>query len=59
MSKLKRILERKGMKQIELAKKTGLNYNYLNRYIGGYHDISLTKAKIIADALKVKIDDFA
>jgi len=59
VSKLRKILERKGMKQIELAKKTGLNYNYLNRYIGGYHDISLTKAKIIADALHVKVDDLA
>ena len=59
MSKLKTVLAQKGIKQIDLARMTGLNYNYLNRYIGGHHDISLTKAKIIADALKVKIDDFA
>ena len=47
------------MTQVQLAEKKGLNKNYLNRYIEGYQDISLSKAKIIADALNVKIDDLA
>jgi len=58
MSKLKIILKQKGMTQIQLAEITGLNKNYLNRYIGGYHDITLKKAKKIADALHIKVDDY-
>jgi len=59
MSKLKIILKQKRITQVQLAEKTGFNKNYLNRYIGGYHDITLKKAKKIADALDVKIDDLA
>jgi|GEM_PF-1913143 len=57
MGELKKILKQKRTTQVKLAEKTGLNKNYLNRYIGGHHDITLKKAKKIADALDIKVDD--
>ena len=57
MSKLKIILRQRGWTQAYLATRTGFNKDYINRYIKGHHDITLKKAKIIADTLEVKIDD--
>lgn len=57
MSKLKEILKQKDMTQVELSRRTGFNKDYINRFIKGHHDITLSKAKKIADVLDIKIDD--
>ena len=57
MSKLKEILKKKGVTQKELAKHTGLSYSLINDFAVGRVDITLKKAKKIADELGVKTDD--
>lgn len=57
MSKLKEILRKKGVTQKELAKQTGISYSLINDFAVGRVDITLKKAKKIADELGVKTDD--
>ena len=57
MSKIKEILKKKGITQKELAKQTGISYSLINDFAVGRVDITLRKAKKIADYLGVKADD--
>ena len=57
MSKLKEILRKKGVTQKELAKQTRISYSLINDFAVGRVDITLKKAKKIADELGVKTDD--
>ena len=57
MSKLKEILRKKGVTQKDLAKQTGISYSLINDFAVGRVDITLKKAKKIADELGVKTDD--
>lgn len=57
MSKLKEILKKKGVTQKELAKQTGISYSLINDFAVGRVDITLKKAKRIADELGIKTDD--
>ena len=57
MSKLKEILKERGVTQKELAKQTGISYSLINDFAVGRVDITLKKAKKIADELGVKTDD--
>ncbi len=57
MSKLKEILKERGVTQKELAKQTGISYSLINDFAVGRVDITLKKAKKIADVLGVKADD--
>ena len=57
MSKSKEILKKKGVTQKELAKQTGISYSLINDFAVGRVDITLKKAKKIADELGVKTDD--
>lgn len=57
MSIIKGILREKGVTQKELAKQTGISYSLINDFEVGRVDITLKKAKKIADELGVKTDD--
>ena len=57
MTKIKRILKERGVTQKELAKQTGISYSLINDFAVGRVDITLKKAKKIADELGVKTDD--
>ena len=57
MSKLKEILKERGVTQKELAKQTGISYSLINDFAVGRVDITLKKAKKIADELGIKTDD--
>ena len=51
--KLKMALAENGMKQIDLARKTGLNKGQISQYLKGYNIPSPDKVMKIADALNV------
>ena len=57
MSKIKEILKKKGVTQKQLAKQTGISYSLINDFAVGRVDITLKKAKKIADELGIKTDD--
>ncbi|CUN12784.1 helix-turn-helix domain-containing protein [Turicibacter sanguinis] len=57
MSKIKEILKKKEITQKQLAKQTGISYSLINDFAVGRVDITLKRAKKIADALGVKVDD--
>jgi transcriptional regulator with XRE-family HTH domain len=53
--KLRRIRERKGLTQEELAKKAGVSRAYLSRLEMGRHDPPLSRLRKIAKVLRVKV----
>lgn len=55
--RLRELLDKKGISQIELSLLTGINTSQLNDYIHNRKKMSLNTAKTIAHALKVHIDD--
>ena len=57
MSKIREILEEKKISQAELVRRTGISKNQISNFILAKNDITLKRAKKIADALEVKIDD--
>ena len=55
--KLKRLRESKGLTQEELAKKARISRAYLARLETGRHDPHLSRLRLLAKALKVKVAD--
>lgn len=55
---LKELREKKGMSQAELSKTVGLQQSTISQYENGSRMPPMTKAKKIADALGVSLDDF-
>ena len=47
----------KKMTREQLSEKTGFTVTMLNRYENGWSEPSLSKAKVIADALGCMVDD--
>lgn len=55
---LKELREKKGMSQAELSETVGLKQSTISQYENGSRMPPMTKAKKIADALGVSLDDF-
>lgn len=55
---LKELREKTGMSQAELSAVVGLNQSTISQYENGSRMPPMTKAKKIADALGVTLDDF-
>ena len=53
--RLKRLRERKGLTQEELAEKAGLSRGYVSRLEIGRHDPPLSLVRKLAKALRVKV----
>lgn len=52
-NRLQKALNIKGMKQIELVEKTGLDKTLINKYLSGVTNAKQDKLTILADALNV------
>lgn len=58
LENLKRVRERKRIYQREIAKAIGVDEKTYSNYETGRRNLSLIKAKQIADYLGMKLDDF-
>ena len=57
IEKIKELMQRKGTKQVELAKVAGVSEAFVTNMLKGYKNPSLEVAKRIANYFDVKIDD--
>jgi len=57
MNRIKKVLEKKGIKQIWLAEKLGKSYNMVNSYTQNRRQPSLEDLYRIAEILDVEIDE--
>lgn len=57
MNRIKKVLEKKGIKQIWLAEKLGKSYNMVNSYAQNRRQPSLENLYKIAEILDVEIDE--
>ena len=55
---LKQLRESKGISQTQLANLVGLKQTTISQYENGSRKPNLNKAKKIADALNISLDDF-
>jgi len=55
---LKELREKNGMSQAELSKEVGLKQSTISQYENGSRKPPIEKAKKIADALGISLDDF-
>lgn len=53
------LLEKRGMKQIDLSRLSGIPQSAISAYCSGKNDPSLSKAVAIADVLGVSLDELA
>ncbi len=51
------ILDRRGISQREMARRTGLDYSYVNRLVNGRFVPRVDKALRLAAALEVQVED--
>jgi len=56
-TKLKEIIDDRGIKQRKIAKELGIHYVVFSTYVTGKHTPSLKRAKKIADYFNTKIDE--
>nr|DAQ28224.1 MAG TPA: helix-turn-helix domain protein [Caudoviricetes sp.] len=57
MLKLKFFRIQKGLTIVELAKRTGLNYNTISQYESGKHKPRIDNLQKIAEALECEVKD--
>ena len=57
-TKLKKILNDKGVTMTELSKRTGITYNMIKKYCSGNADPTFSYAQLIAQELELSLDDF-
>lgn len=57
MNRIKEVLEKKGIKQIWLAKQLGKSYNMVNSYAQNRRQPSLENLYKIANILNVEVND--
>ena len=55
--KLKRMLEKRNVKQVDIARLLGVSEVMVSRYVNGLSDPTIRSAKKMAEYLGCKIDD--
>ncbi|MBA7544854.1 hypothetical protein ES705_37215 [subsurface metagenome] len=56
-TKLKEIINERGLKQCKIAKDLNIHHVVFSTYVTGKHDPTLERAKKIADYFNMKIED--